>query len=83
MLEEIGSVENIPVCVARAKDKSDSFRLMGFGHRLYKTTDPRANLMRAMCHKLLSHLKIKDPLLVRLIAHSCKHTQLLTHRRNA
>ena len=63
MLEEIGSVENIPACVARAKDKSDSFRLMGFGHRLYKTTDPRAKLMRQMCHKLLTHLKIKDPLL--------------------
>lgn len=65
MLEAIGSVENIPACVARAKDKSDSFRLMGFGHRLYKTTDPRAKLMRGMCHKLLLHLKIKDPLLVR------------------
>mmetsp|Transcript_9683 Transcript_9683/g.23916 ORF Transcript_9683/g.23916 Transcript_9683/m.23916 type:complete len:431 (-) Transcript_9683:597-1889(-) len=63
MLEEIGSVENIPACVARAKDKTDSFRLMGFGHRLYKTTDPRAKVMRDMCHKLLSHLKIKDPLL--------------------
>jgi citrate synthase len=57
-------VENIPACVAKAKDKADPFRLMGFGHRLYKTTDPRAKLMRDMCHKLLGHLKIEDPLLV-------------------
>lgn len=64
MLEEIGSVENIPSCVKRAKDKSDPFRLMGFGHRLYKNVDPRAALMRNMCHTLLSHLKITDPLLM-------------------
>lgn len=51
------------VSTSRAKDKSDPFRLMGFGHRLYKTTDPRAKLMRNMCHKLLTHLKIEDPLL--------------------
>ena len=57
-------MENIPACVAKAKDKADPFRLMGFGHRLYKTTDPRAKLMRDMCHKLLGHLKIEDPLLV-------------------
>ena len=63
MLEEIGSVENIPSCVKRAKDKSDPFRLMGFGHRLYKNVDPRAALMRNMCHTLLSHLKITDTLL--------------------
>ncbi len=64
MLEEIGTVENIPKCVARAKDKSDPFRLMGFGHRLYKTVDPRATLMRDMCHDLLRHLKVNDPLLL-------------------
>lgn len=63
MLEEIGTVENIPTFVARAKDKSDPFRLMGFGHRIYKTTDPRAKLMREMCHRLLDHLKLDDPLL--------------------
>jgi citrate synthase len=64
MLEEIGSVENIPKCVARAKDKRDPFRLMGFGHRLYKTVDPRATLMRDMCHDLLRHLNVNDPLLL-------------------
>ena len=63
MLEEIGTVDRIPECVARAKSKTDPFRLMGFGHRVYKQMDPRARLMRDMCHKLLDHLKIKDPLL--------------------
>ena len=47
----------------RAKDRNDPFRLMGFGHRLYKTVDPRATLMRDMCHNLLSHLRSSDPLL--------------------
>jgi citrate synthase len=63
MLEEIGDVKNIPKCLARAKDRNDPFRLMGFGHRLYKTVDPRATLMRDMCHSLLSHLQSSDPLL--------------------
>lgn len=63
MLEEIGDVKNIPKCLARAKDRNDPFRLMGFGHRLYKTVDPRATLMRDMCHSLLSHLRSSDPLL--------------------
>jgi citrate synthase len=61
MLEEIGTVENIPKCVARAKDKRDPFRLMGFGHRLYKTVDPRATLMRDMCHDLLAALERERP----------------------
>jgi citrate synthase len=64
MLEEIGTVENIPKCIERAKDKNDQFRLMGFGHRLYKTVDPRATLMRDMCHDLLRHLNVNDPLLL-------------------
>jgi|TARA_B110000977_G_scaffold134460_2_gene171139 citrate synthase len=63
MLSEIGTVENIPAFVARAKDRTDDFRLMGFGHRLYKTMDPRAVLMRDMCHQLLKHLNLNDPLL--------------------
>jgi len=63
MLEDIGTVENIPKFVSKAKSKSDPFRLMGFGHRLYKTTDPRAVLMRDMCHDLLRHLKSEDALL--------------------
>lgn len=46
MLEEIGSVDRIPEFIARAKDKNDPFRLMGFGHRVQKTGDPRAKVMR-------------------------------------
>jgi len=60
MLEEIGSVENIPKYVAKAKDKNDSFRLMGFGHRVYKNFDPRATIIRAMCHKVLAKLGKSD-----------------------
>ncbi|MFT6924738.1 MAG: citrate synthase [Psychromonas sp.] len=63
MLEEIGSVENIPEFIARAKDKNDPFRLMGFGHRVYKSHDPRATVMRKACHEVLDDLKINDPLL--------------------
>ena len=63
MLQEIGSVERIPEFVARAKDKNDSFRLMGFGHRVYKNFDPRAKVMRETCHEVLKELNIKDPLL--------------------
>nr|WP_086940800.1 citrate synthase [Thaumasiovibrio occultus] len=63
MLEEIGSVENIPEFVERAKDKNDPFRLMGFGHRVYKNYDPRATVMREACHEVLQELDIQDPLL--------------------
>jgi citrate synthase len=56
MLEEIGDVKNIPGYLARAKDKSDPFRLMGFGHRVYKNYDPRARIIREMCHEVLSKL---------------------------
>jgi len=63
MLEEIGCVENIPEYIARAKDKDDPFRLMGFGHRVYKNHDPRATVMRKACHEVLDDLKINDPLL--------------------
>ncbi len=63
MLEEIGSVENIPEFIERAKDKNDPFRLMGFGHRVYKNYDPRATVMRKACHDVLDELKIEDPLL--------------------
>ncbi len=63
MLEEIGSVDRIPEFVAKAKDKSDPFRLMGFGHRVYKNHDPRATVMRETCHEVLSELKVNDPLL--------------------
>ncbi|MCJ8322084.1 MAG: citrate synthase [Colwellia sp.] len=63
MLEEIGTLDRVDEYVAKAKDKSDSFRLMGFGHRVYKNFDPRATVMRETCHEVLSELGIKDPLL--------------------
>jgi len=63
MLEEVGTVDNISKYVAKAKDKNDSFRLMGFGHRVYKNHDPRATLIRAMCHKVLAKMgKADSPL---------------------
>jgi citrate synthase len=60
MLEEIGTAENIPKYVALAKDKSSNFRLMGFGHRVYKNFDPRAKIIRAMCHKVLAQMGRSD-----------------------
>ncbi|HET8816775.1 MAG TPA: citrate synthase [Pseudidiomarina sp.] len=63
MLKEIGSVDNIPRYVEKAKDKNDSFRLMGFGHRVYKNFDPRATVMRESAHEVLKELNIQDPLL--------------------
>lgn len=63
MLMQIGSVERIPEYITRAKDKNDPFRLMGFGHRVYKNYDPRATVMRDTCHEVLKTLNIQDPLL--------------------
>jgi citrate synthase len=60
MLEQIGTVENIPKYLAMAKDKSSHFRLMGFGHRVYKNFDPRAKIIRKMCHKVLAELGSPD-----------------------
>jgi len=60
MLEEIGSVKNIDEYVKKAKDKNDPFRLMGFGHRVYKNFDPRATIIREMCHKVLGKLGHND-----------------------
>jgi citrate synthase len=63
MLEEIGSVDNINKYILKAKDKNDSFRLMGFGHRVYKNFDPRAVVMRETCHEVLTALgHTDDPL---------------------
>jgi len=56
MLEQIGSSEQIGKYIAKAKDKNDSFRLMGFGHRVYKSYDPRAAIIRKMCHRVLERL---------------------------
>lgn len=63
MLEEIKTVEHIPEFINRAKDKNDSFRLMGFGHRVYKNHDPRATVMRETCHEVLTELGLNDSLL--------------------
>ena len=63
MLNEIGDVSNVDKFVAKAKDKNDPFRLMGFGHRVYKNYDPRATVMRETCHEVLNELGIEDPLL--------------------
>ena len=60
MLEEIGDTSQIGKYVAKAKDKSDPFRLMGFGHRVYKNFDPRATIIREMCHKVLEKLDRDD-----------------------
>ena len=63
MLGEIGAVDRIPEYIKRAKDPRDSFRLMGFGHRVYKNYDPRAKIMQKTCYEVLNELGIKDPLL--------------------
>jgi citrate synthase len=63
MLHQIGSRDRIGEYIKRAKDKSDSFRLMGFGHRVYKNHDPRASVMRKTCHQVLGELGVKDELL--------------------
>ncbi|WPZ32856.1 citrate synthase [Thalassobaculum sp. OXR-137] len=63
MLEEIGHKDNIPEFIERAKDKDDPFRLMGFGHRVYKNYDPRAKVMQKSCHEVLEELNLDDPLL--------------------
>ena len=64
MLMEIGTADKIPEFIKRAKDKNDPFRLMGFGHRVYKNYDPRAKVMQQTCHEVLAELGIKDdPLL--------------------
>ncbi|TSA23243.1 MAG: citrate (Si)-synthase [Betaproteobacteria bacterium] len=60
MLEEIGDVARIAEFIARAKDKTSGFRLMGFGHRIYKNMDPRAAIMRRTCHEVLDELGLYD-----------------------
>ncbi|QIL19895.1 citrate synthase [Thermomonas sp. HDW16] len=63
MLAEIGKPENVKSAVDKAKDKESGFRLMGFGHRVYKNYDPRAALVRKMTHEVLGALNVNDPLL--------------------
>ena len=60
MLDEIKSKDRVPEYVAMAKDKNSTFRIMGFGHRVYKNFDPRAREMQKMCHKVLEELNIQD-----------------------
>ena len=62
-LEQIGSVENVDKYIARAKDKNDPFRLMGFGHRVYKNFDPRAKVLKSMCDQLFDEIGINSELL--------------------
>ena len=63
MLEEIGTPDKVDSAIAKAKDKESGFRLMGFGHRVYKNFDPRAKIIREMTHKVLGELGVDDPLL--------------------
>ncbi|MBL0028794.1 MAG: citrate synthase [Rhodanobacteraceae bacterium] len=63
MLNEIGSADQVGKAVEKAKDKNSGFRLMGFGHRVYKNFDPRATIIREMCHQVLNELGVHDPLL--------------------
>jgi citrate synthase len=63
MLEQIGDVSRIPEFIAKAKDKNDPFRLMGFGHRVYKSYDPRAVILKKYCDQILDQLGISDPIL--------------------
>ena len=63
MLSDIAENKNMGKAIERAKDRNDPFRLMGFGHRVYKTYDPRAKIMKKMCDSLLNKLNISDPLL--------------------
>jgi citrate synthase len=60
MLNQIGEAKNIPKFVAKARDRDDPFRLMGFGHRVYKNFDPRATIIRDMCHKVLKQMGQND-----------------------
>ncbi|HET7775884.1 MAG TPA: citrate synthase [Azospira sp.] len=66
MLEEIGDVSRVGEYIARAKDKNDSFKLMGFGHRVYKNFDPRAKLMRQVCNDVLKELGLENDRLFKL-----------------
>jgi len=66
MLDEIGSVENVPEFIKKAKDKNDPFRLMGFGHRVYKNYDPRAKVMQETCREVLEELDMMDEPLLKL-----------------
>ena len=63
MLSEIGDISQVPKYIERAKDRNDPFRLMGFGHRVYKNYDPRATIIRAACYEVLDELGKDDPMM--------------------
>jgi citrate synthase len=63
MLDEIGDISKVPRYMERAKDKNDPFRLMGFGHRVYKNYDPRATIIRKACHEVLEEMGVDDPMM--------------------
>ena len=66
MLEEIGDISKIPEYINKAKDKNDDFRLMGFGHRVYKNYDPRADVMKKSAHEVLKELNMEDDKLLKI-----------------
>ena len=66
MLEEINTIDNIPKFIEKSKDKNDTFRLMGFGHRVYKNYDQRAEVMKKTTHEVLTELNIKDDPLLKI-----------------
>jgi citrate synthase len=66
MLEQIGDVSRVGQFITRAKDKNDTFKLMGFGHRVYKNYDPRAKLMRETCHEVLTEMGLENDRLFKL-----------------
>ncbi|MBE7637562.1 citrate (Si)-synthase [Sneathiella sp. P13V-1] len=66
MLDEIGSVDNVQEYINKAKDKNDPFRLMGFGHRVYKNYDPRAKVMQETCYEVLEELNMQDEPMLKL-----------------
>jgi citrate synthase len=74
MLAEIGAPERIPHFIERAKDKGDPFRLMGFGHRIFKNYDPRAKIMQRTAHEVFSQIGVSDPLLD--VAHELERVAL-------
>ncbi|MBO9576100.1 MAG: citrate synthase [Sphingobium sp.] len=83
MLREIGSVERIPSYIARAKNKDDPFRLMGFGHRVYKNYDPRAKVMAATAKEVLEKLGVTDPIfdVARELEHIALHDDYFIEKK--
>lgn len=73
MLDMIGKKSEVPKYIAMAKDKTNDFRIMGFGHRVYKNMDPRATEMQKMCHRVLEELELEDEELMEIAMELEKH----------